>query len=98
MSQVVTYDGGTPELNIYRTPSLKATFTNTLKEIEGLQGSTYLALGSEPDIYTRTGATADMSHFIIYPEVLNDSQVNQLITNFSQSVSFGNELNSIGSW
>jgi len=97
MSQVVTYDGSTPELNIYRTPSLKATFTNTLKEIEGLQGSTYLALGSEPDIYTRTGATADMSHFIIYPEVLNDSQVNQLITNFSQSVSFGNELNSIGS-
>ena len=97
MSQVLTYDGGTPELNVYRTPSLKATFAHTLKEKIGSGGSTYLTLGSEPNPETRTGATADMSHFIIYPEVLNDSQVNQLITNFSKSVSFGNELNSIGS-
>ena len=93
-SQVViqNFDAGIVE--VFRTPDKKVTYNDTFDGPPNFGGA-YLTLGAEANVSVKVGPNSDMSQFIIYPTVLSDSQVNQVIANFSGSVSFGNELNRI---
>lgn len=77
----------THSINI--TPDTVAVNTGT----QYYTNSTGITFGS----YARTNSTEGrsflLSHFIAYEGLLTDAQIDRVITNFSESVSYGNEIN-----